>query len=685
MRILSWVLLALLMDFALGQPATVTLRAKLRDFKDYIATDPSTHPDFENDAFMGCGGENLGYVRNTLALDGLVDTSLFRGDNRDPVLLSLNHPTTTKPCFTSLNHFKAWYNDNPSVNRSFYTDLVLTRNTQGVYTFTDDNFLPLNPTANWKKFRPTDPNPFGPRPEINPTDVWGFTMELHTVFTYTAGKGQVFSFTGDDDVWVFINDRLAIDLGGLHSSMSSTIDLDKQATALGLVDGGNYPLDFFFAERHSTGSRCQISTSLELLQKSPLPAPEATPKGTGFQNSIQVSLIVPGHPDAQIRYTLDGSEPTETSPLYAGALTIAATTTLKAKGFKVDYNESPTLTEVYTRVLLALPTPIANPAGSTFYDSLRVTLSVEGHADAQIRYTVDGSEPTPLSSLYSGSLKLTATTQLKAKAFKTDFLPSATLSETYTRALRPLPSPQADPPGQTFQDTLRIRLTVAGVPEAQIRYTLDGSEPTTASPLYNGSILLSRNATIKALATLPGWLPSAVTTETYVLIVPPNVISLKIERPISQTATLNSILSLPDLKRPIALVSVQGGITRCLACPAGSESWVLTPGQFPEWVTLSRDPFHYRFQIFDNLGVFVLSQSGEVTRDMLNQAPSDSAGYRAFRFRWIPVASNGRLIGTGAYILRAEVLSQSTTSTGAVVGMPSRSNLFKTFGFVRQD
>ena len=87
---------------------------------------------------------------------------------------------------------------------------------------------------------------------------YGFTMKIQAAFDYIPG--QYFEFFGDDDVWVFINNRLVVDLGGQHAQVLGAVDLDT----LGLTEGKNYPFHIFYAERHTSQSNFMMRTSIDL-------------------------------------------------------------------------------------------------------------------------------------------------------------------------------------------------------------------------------------------------------------------------------------------------------------------------------------------------------------------------------------------------------------------------------------
>jgi len=140
--------------------------------------------------------------------------------------------------------------------------MTLVRQSNGTYVF-DSNTDPTCVALGG--FFPIEHQLFG-NPGGTPNRNFHFTFELHTRFTYDADGGQTFAFRGDDDVFVFINGQLVIDLGGVHGAVEQEVQLNR----LGLVDGQEYDLDFFFAERHRTQSNFKITTNIN-LQNAELP------------------------------------------------------------------------------------------------------------------------------------------------------------------------------------------------------------------------------------------------------------------------------------------------------------------------------------------------------------------------------------------------------------------------------
>lgn len=92
-----------------------------------------------------------------------------------------------------------------------------------------------------------------------------YALHSHGKFTYREGDNLYFSFTGDDDVYLFINGQLALDIGGAHLAVSRTVHLNDAAAELGLVEGRVYDFDFFYMERHTDYSDMLIETNIPVV------------------------------------------------------------------------------------------------------------------------------------------------------------------------------------------------------------------------------------------------------------------------------------------------------------------------------------------------------------------------------------------------------------------------------------
>ncbi len=196
-----------------------TILAVIRDFK-------ADHMNFEG---------NTGDDHN------LVESEL--GPDRKPVFAP-SGPTRT---VQDPAQFDDWYRNVDGLNMPYKLEVWFGPN-QGVSSFQSTRFFPLDGAG------------FG---NENNDHNFHFTTEIHTQFKY--GGGEQFNFTGDDDVWVFINGKLAIDLGGVHIAEDASVDIDSRAAELGLVIGQVYPFDMFQNERHTTESNFRADTTLNFV------------------------------------------------------------------------------------------------------------------------------------------------------------------------------------------------------------------------------------------------------------------------------------------------------------------------------------------------------------------------------------------------------------------------------------
>ncbi|MCE9591550.1 MAG: fibro-slime domain-containing protein [Planctomycetes bacterium] len=273
----------------------ITLTGTVRDFKR--GDQSGGHQDFETCSTSGHG--TFGHV---------IDMVTYQlGSDGKPVF------NTTRPSNNSMysaQSFGQWYNNVAGVNMSMPFAITLSNGKTtkgGVYSYSTNAFFPIDGLL-WGNQSQKD--------SAGKVRNFSFTYELNTKFTYTPG--QNFMFTGDDDVFVYINGVKVLDLGGVHAAVTGNVILfdgmafsynastqfptsslvksvsstyaSQLATKwtqagltgtcpiksgdryidLALTSGKACTLDFFFAERHVTESNFRIDTSLQLQEAKPL-------------------------------------------------------------------------------------------------------------------------------------------------------------------------------------------------------------------------------------------------------------------------------------------------------------------------------------------------------------------------------------------------------------------------------
>jgi formylglycine-generating enzyme len=239
---------------------------------------------------------------------------------------------------------------------------------------------------------------------------------------------------------------------------------------------------------------------------------------SGTYTTLQTVSITCSTFGAEIRYTVDGSEPASTSTLYINPINIVSAITLKAKAYKNNWNTSPTVSADYNITSVTnVADPIFNPASGIYSTAQLVSISCST-LGAEIRYTINGADPDIASSLYTSSINIQATTTLKARAFKEGLNPSQIGTALYTieGSGTTVEDPIFTPPAGTYSTPQSITISCT-TPGAQIRYTTNGSMPTPTSNLYTYPLNVSSATTIKAKAFLGALNPSQVVTASYTI------------------------------------------------------------------------------------------------------------------------------------------------------------------------
>lgn len=207
------------------QAGAVTLTGTIRDFCAPSTANCTQLSDFE--------GDIPGLVT------GMVGSTLVGG-------LPVAGANIVTGGSTAAN-FAQWYVDTPGVNVPIAASITLNES-GGLYSYSNNSYFPIDGQGYGNQGRSHN---------------YHFTLHLEGQLGFedtTAGVDQSFTFTGDDDLWVFVNGQLVLDLGGVHGAESAFFS-DETLKGLGLLAGQNYDLDIFFAERHTSESNFAITTN----------------------------------------------------------------------------------------------------------------------------------------------------------------------------------------------------------------------------------------------------------------------------------------------------------------------------------------------------------------------------------------------------------------------------------------
>jgi len=277
--------------------------------------------------------------------------------------------------------------------------------------------------------------------------------------------------------------------GALHSTSNVTIR------------AASFRSDYFTSEV-ATGSY-----SVQLV-----PPVVQLPSGVyGAGTATTVSHPVSG---VEIHYTTDGSDPTLSSPtITSGAAIPLGSFFLKVRAFKIGNVPSTLLAFTYLLPGTVVP-PTFTPAAGTYSSQVTVSAAT-ATPGAVIRYTTNGTAPTASSAIFpTAGLMVAQATTLNAAAFLGGVSPSGTTSATYS--FMPAGMPTVSPRPGTYIGPLTVFIAPAP-PGFVTRYTLDGTNPTDSSPVYDTPLQLTTSGELRAAWFRAGWTPSNVLFANFVL------------------------------------------------------------------------------------------------------------------------------------------------------------------------
>jgi hypothetical protein len=251
----------------------------------------------------------------------------------------------------------------------------------------------------------------------------------------------------------------------------------------------------------------------------PAPTPTFSPAAgnypSGNGGTAVTVTISDTNPSATIYYTLTsgttGTTPTTSSTVYSGPIGVSSDYVVESMAAVSGYANSPAATAAYT---VQAATPTFSLAAGSYLGTQTVTIT-DSTSRPTIYYTTNGTTPTTSSTKYTSAITVSSTETIQAIATATNYSTSAVGSAAYTITSVPA-TPSFSPVAGAYTSAQLVTIsdTTSG---ASIYYTTNGTAPTTSSTAYTGTLTVSSTETLKAIAAVTGFSPSAVATSAYTI------------------------------------------------------------------------------------------------------------------------------------------------------------------------
>ena len=387
----------------------------------------------------------------------------------------------------------------------------------------------------------------------------------------------------------------------------------------------------------------------------------------GTYPSAQTLSLTCTTSDVEIRYTMDGTEPIETSLEYTGEIEIVDSITISTRAFRTDWEASEPVSADFI-ITGAVVSPQLSLAEGTYttVQNLDVTCATQ---DVDIRYTTDGTEPTPASLLCSGLIIVDQSVTLSFKAFKSGWTPSETIKVEYEITGSAAPPKFSLQPG--IYSSHQVLFISCATPGVEIRYTIDGGRPDLESLLYTEPVEIDESALISARAFRTHWEPSLTVSAKYEITgmvatpefsLKPGIYttsqSVSLECltegaeifytvdgseptpesilhegpvPLTESTTISARAFIPDWV-PSEVISASYIINRQVAAPTLS----LAPGSYDTAQTLAVECATNEAQIFFTIDGTTPTRSALLYSDPLELTESVTLCFQAHKTGWIP-------------------------------------------------